>query len=38
VQRGYRVKIIKNCVAGLNAEDHEFGLKQMKEVLGVEMV
>ena len=38
VQRGYRVKVIKNCVAGLNDEDHEFGLKQMKEILGVEIV
>ena len=38
VQRGYRVKVIKNCIAGLNDEDHEFGLKQMKEILGAEIV
>jgi len=38
VQRGYRVKVIKNCIAGLNGEDHEFGLKQMKEILGAEIV
>ena len=38
VQRGYKIKILKNCVAGLNPHDHEFGLKQMREVLGVEIV
>lgn len=38
VQRGYRVKVLKNCVAGLDPDDHEFGLKQMKEVLGAELV
>ena len=38
VQRGYTVKVLKNCVAGLDPEDHAFGLKQMKEVLGAEVV
>ena len=38
VQRGYRVKVIKSCIAGRNDEDHEFGLKQMKEILGAEIV
>jgi nicotinamidase/pyrazinamidase len=38
VQRGYTVKVLKNCVAGLNPHDHEFGLKQMKEILGAEIV
>ena len=38
VQRGYKVKVLKDCVAGLDPQDHEFGLKQMKEVLGAEMV
>ena len=38
VQRGYKVRLLKKCVAGLNREDHEFALKQMREVLGAEMV
>ena len=38
VQRGYRVSIPRNCVAGLNREDHEFALRQMKEVLGVQIL
>jgi len=38
VQRGYRVKVLKECVAGLTSKDHECGLKQMKEVLGAEIV
>lgn len=38
VQRGYKVAVLKNCVAGLNPHDHELGLRQMKEVLGVEIV
>jgi nicotinamidase-related amidase len=38
VQRGYKVRVLKNCVAGLNREDHEFGLKQMKDILGAELV
>ena len=38
VQRGYRVTIVRNCVAGLNANDHEFALRQMKEVLGAQIL
>ena len=38
VQRGYDVKVPKNCTAGINAEEHEFGLAQMKDVLGAEIV
>ena len=38
VQRGYGVKVLKSCVAGINDEDHEFGLRQMKEILGAEIV
>lgn len=38
VQRGYKVKVLKDCVTGLNYKDHEFGLKQMKEILGAEIV
>jgi nicotinamidase/pyrazinamidase len=37
VQRGYKVKVLANCIAGLNREDHEFALKQMREVLGAEI-
>jgi len=38
VQRGYRVKVLKDCVGGLNSVDHAFGLQQMREVLGAEIV
>ena len=38
VQRGYRVTILRNCVAGLNAQDHECALRQMKEVLGAQIL
>jgi len=38
VQRGYKVKVLKNCVAGLNAQDHKFALEQMKKILGAEIV
>jgi nicotinamidase-related amidase len=38
VQRGYRVAILRNCVAGLNPQDHEFALRQMKEVLGTQIL
>jgi nicotinamidase-related amidase len=38
VQRGYEVKVLKNCTAGISAEEHEFGLAQMKKVLGAEIV
>jgi nicotinamidase-related amidase len=38
VQRGYRVTILRNCVAGLNEVDHEFALRQMKEVLGTQIL
>ena len=38
VQRGYKVKVLKNCIAGLSLEEHEFGLRQMREVLGAELV
>ena len=38
VQRGYRVKVIKSCIAGISAEDHEFGISQMQRVLGAEIV
>ena len=38
VQRGYRVTILRNCVAGLNLHDHECALRQMKEVLGAQIL
>lgn len=31
--RGYEVEVPENCVVGLTKEDHEFALKQMKQVL-----
>lgn len=38
VLRGYNVKILENCVAGINKEDHEFGLRLMRNVLGVKVL
>ena len=38
VVRGYDVTVLKDCVAGLNRSDHTFALRQMKKVLGVEVV
>jgi len=38
VQRGYGVTVYRNCVASLNARDHEFALRQMQEVLGARVV
>jgi nicotinamidase-related amidase len=38
VQRGYRVSIPRNCVAGLTVQDHEFALRQMQDVLGAEIL
>ena len=38
VMRGYRVTVPVNCVAGLNKEDHNFALRQMREVLKVELI
>lgn len=36
--RGYRVKVVKDGVAGLDEESHDFGLKQMARVYGAEIV
>lgn len=38
VLRGYNVTVVKDGVAGLSPEDHEAGLRIMKNVLGVKMV
>jgi len=38
VVRGYEVKVLKDCVAGINKHDHNFALRQMEKVLGVEVV
>lgn len=38
VVRGYTVKVPKDCVAGLHEDDHNFALRQMGEVLGVEVI
>lgn len=35
VVRGYQVTVPRNCVANLDADDGAFALKQMSEVLGV---
>ena len=37
VSRGYDVTVPVNCVASLTAEDGAFALKQMSEVLGVQL-
>lgn len=38
VIRGYSVKVLKDCVAGLNVQEHKFALEQMKKILGVEVI
>lgn len=38
VLRDYKVTVVKNGVAGLAKEDHEAGLRIMKNVLGVKIV
>jgi len=38
VVRGYSVKVLKDCIAGLNKRDDHFALRQMDKVLGVEVV
>lgn len=38
VLRGYNVTVPKDCVAGLNKEDHEFALRQMEKVLKVQII
>lgn len=38
VVRGYKVRVPRDCVAGLDPEMHEFALRQMKEVLNAEIV
>ncbi|MDX1778280.1 MAG: isochorismatase family cysteine hydrolase [Thermodesulfobacteriota bacterium] len=38
VQRGYKVSVVKDCVAALDQKDHEFALKQMRDVLGAHIL
>jgi nicotinamidase/pyrazinamidase len=38
VSRGYKVTVPRDCVAGLNKEDHEFALRQMEKILKVNIV
>ncbi|RME69162.1 MAG: cysteine hydrolase [Nitrospirae bacterium] len=38
VLRGYNVEVVQDAVAGLAPEDHEAGLRIMKNVLGVKLV
>lgn len=38
VLRGYHVTVPRDCVAGLNKEDHEFALRQMDKVLKVKII
>jgi nicotinamidase-related amidase len=38
VLRGYRVRVVRDAVAGLAPEDHEAALRIMKNVLGVEII
>jgi nicotinamidase-related amidase len=38
VQRGYKVSVLKDCVAALDQQDHEFALKQMRYVLGARLL
>lgn len=36
--RGYKVTILKNCVAALTQKEHQFALQQMKQVFHAETV
>ncbi len=36
--RGYQVTVYRDSVAGLDPETHDFALRQMKEILGAEVV
>lgn len=36
--RGYKVKVLKDCVAAVNEEDHQFALRQMKNILRAEII
>jgi len=38
MMRGYRITIPSDCVAGLNKEDHDFALRQMKSILRAEII
>ncbi len=38
VLRGYNVEVVKDAVAGLSDEDHEAGLRIMKNVLGAKIL
>lgn len=38
VLRGYSITVPKDCVAGLNKDDHEFSLMQMEKVLKVKII
>jgi len=38
VLRGYNITVPKDCVAGLNKEDHEFALRQMEKILKVKVI
>ncbi|HLB05337.1 MAG TPA: isochorismatase family cysteine hydrolase [Thermodesulfobacteriota bacterium] len=38
VSRGYKVTLPRDCVAGLNKEDHEFALRQMERILKVKII
>jgi nicotinamidase-related amidase len=38
VQRGYKVSVLKDCVVALDQKDHEFALKQMRDVLGAHIL
>jgi nicotinamidase-related amidase len=38
VQKGYKVSVLKDCVAALDQKDHQFALKQMRDVLGAHIL
>jgi nicotinamidase-related amidase len=33
LMRGYEIDVIEDCVAGINEEDHNFALRQLKQIL-----
>ncbi len=38
LMRGYRVTVVKDAVWGIDKEDHEYALRQLEKVFGIEVV
>ena len=38
MMRGYKITVPSDCIAGLNEEDHDFAIRQMKTILRAEII